>query len=183
PSFSSSTGRIWPHVSAYGCTSATGAHLRFFAPLQSLGAPPSWRRVPITKTPAGCRRSQGSRKISDAHRHSAPQKSSRKVHGGMLKLVGMVVETNHLRLLPGLALALALSTRAAPPDVASQPANTWVKQTPLPATPVSPRLGYEGACVWDSTHRVVIRYGGHNQGGGGEQGSEVWACDPIGWKW
>jgi hypothetical protein len=33
--------------------------------------------------------------------------------------------------------------------------------------------------VWDSKHRVVIRYGGHNQGGGGEQGSECWTCDPL----
>ena len=42
-----------------------------------------------------------------------------------------------------------------------QPANTWVKRSPLPDTPVSPRLGYEGACVWDNAHRVLIRYGGH----------------------
>jgi hypothetical protein len=68
-----------------------------------------------------------------------------------------------------LALALPWPTPAALPDVLSQPANTWVKRTPLSTTPVSPRLGYEGACVWDSRHRVVIRYGGHNQGGGGEQ--------------
>src|SRR5947209_10282866 len=74
----------------------------------------------------------------------------------------------------------------AQPDLLSQlssPANTWVKRTPLPATPVSPRLGYEGACVWDSKDRVVIRYGGHNQGGGGEQGSEVWTFDPLTTKW
>jgi hypothetical protein len=72
------------------------------------------------------------------------------------------------------------------PDLLSQiqgPANTWVKRTPSPSTPASPRLGYEGACVWDNRHRVVIRYGGHNQGGGGEQGSEVWTCDPLDWKW
>jgi hypothetical protein len=65
----------------------------------------------------------------------------------------------------------------------SQPLNTWLKRTPLPAAPVSPRLGYEGACVWDSVHQVIIRYGGHNQGGGGEQGSEVWTCDPLQWNW
>src|SRR5688500_17205873 len=68
-------------------------------------------------------------------------------------------------------------------DPPSQPVKTWVKRTPLPAAPVSPRLGYEGACVWDSKHRVVIRYGGHNQGGGGEQGSEIWTCEPLAWKW
>src|SRR6266571_4044030 len=38
----------------------------------------------------------------------------------------------------------------AQPDLLSQlssPANSWVKRTPLLSTPVSPRLGYEGACV------------------------------------
>jgi hypothetical protein len=89
-------------------------------------------------------------------------------------------------------LVTALLTAALPasvvaqPDLLSQlsnPANTWVKRTPLPSTPASPRLGYEGACVWDSKHQVVIRYGGHNQGGGGEQGSEVWTCDLLAWKW
>ncbi|MCS6862800.1 MAG: hypothetical protein NZT92_21050, partial [Abditibacteriales bacterium] len=64
-----------------------------------------------------------------------------------------------------------------------QPTNTWVKRSPLAHTPPSPRLGYEGACVWDSKHRVMIRYGGHNQGGGGEQHSEVWTFDPLTAKW
>ncbi|MCS7306200.1 MAG: hypothetical protein NZ602_13975 [Thermoguttaceae bacterium] len=59
----------------------------------------------------------------------------------------------------------------------TQKPNTWVKRSPLADTPPSPRLGYEGACVWDSRHRVLIRYGGHNQGGGGEQGSELWTFD------
>ncbi|HZN34741.1 MAG TPA: hypothetical protein VFB80_13025 [Pirellulaceae bacterium] len=62
--------------------------------------------------------------------------------------------------------------------MAAQPANTWVKQTPLENSPVSPRLGYEGACVWDSKHQLLVRYGGHNQGGGGEQGAEVWTYNP-----
>jgi hypothetical protein len=65
----------------------------------------------------------------------------------------------------------------------AQPVNTWVKRTPLADTPVSPRLGYEGACVWDSIHRLVIRHAGHNQGGGGEQGAEVWTFDPATAKW
>ena len=72
---------------------------------------------------------------------------------------------------------------AASPDLLPQPLNTWVKRTPLPTAMVSPRLGYEGACVWDNIHRVMIRYGGHNQGGGGEQGSEVWTFDPFTTKW
>jgi hypothetical protein len=37
--------------------------------------------------------------------------------------------------------------------------------------------------VWDSKHHVLIRYGGHNQGGGGEQHSEIWTFDPLTAKW
>lgn len=66
------------------------------------------------------------------------------------------------------------SFAADPPSLASQPANTWVKRSPLSDGPVSPSLGYEGACVWDSRQQLLVRYGGHNQGGGGEQGAEVW---------
>ena len=69
------------------------------------------------------------------------------------------------------------------PPLSTQPANTWVKRSPLPDGPVSPRLGYEGACVWDSRQQLVVRYGGHNQGGGGEQGAEVWTFDPQSAKW
>lgn len=58
------------------------------------------------------------------------------------------------------------------------PENSWVKLSPLESTPTSPRLGYEGACLWDNRRMVLIRYGGHNQGGGGEQGAEVWTFDP-----
>src|SRR5262245_57634649 len=68
-------------------------------------------------------------------------------------------------------------------DFAQLPANAWVKLSPLADTPPSPRLGYEGACVWDSRHEVMIRYGGHNQGGGGEQGSEIWTFDPRTARW
>lgn len=72
---------------------------------------------------------------------------------------------------------------AAPPSLSEQPANVWVKRTPLTETPVSPRLGYEGACVWDRQHKLLVRYGGHNQGGGGEQGAEVWTFDLESAKW
>jgi hypothetical protein len=70
-----------------------------------------------------------------------------------------------------------------PAWLASHPINTWVKRTPLPDVPPSPRLGYEGACVWDSRQRLLVRYGGHNQGGGGEQGAEVWTFDPLTARW
>ena len=70
-----------------------------------------------------------------------------------------------------------------PPILASHPINGWIKRCPLPDGPVSPRLGYEGACVWDSRHQLLVRYGGHNQGGGGEQGAEVWTFDLNTTKW
>ncbi len=88
----------------------------------------------------------------------------------------------NLLILAGLILTIParVDSQTALPE---QAVNTWVKRTPLADTPVSPRLGYEGACVWDNKHRVIIRYGGHNQGGGGEQGAEVWAFDPLTVKW
>ena len=77
-------------------------------------------------------------------------------------------------------LGSCLLSKAATLDL---PLNTWVKLSPLTNTPPSPRLGYEGACVWDAKHQVMIRYGGHNQGGGGEQHSEMWTFDPLTAKW
>jgi hypothetical protein len=84
-----------------------------------------------------------------------------------------------LRLLFLLASAAALPA----PRALEQAPNTWVKRSPGPDTPPSPRLGYEGACVWDSKHHVLVRYGGHNQGGGGEQHAEVWTFDPLTARW
>lgn len=69
------------------------------------------------------------------------------------------------------------------PGLASHPVNHWIKRTPRDGAPASPRLGYEGACVWDSRQRLLVRYGGHNQGGGGEQGAEVWTFDPVSARW
>ncbi len=69
------------------------------------------------------------------------------------------------------------------PSLTAHPANVWIKRTPLADAPVSPRLGYEGACVWDRRHKLLVRYGGHNQGGGGEQGAEVWTFDLATAKW
>ncbi len=63
------------------------------------------------------------------------------------------------------------------------PVNTWVKLSPLDSTPPSPTLGYEGACVWDTKRLRLVRYGGHNQGGGGEQNSEMWAFEPRSARW
>lgn len=65
----------------------------------------------------------------------------------------------------------------------TQTANSWVKRSPLPGGPPSPRMGYECATAWDSKHKILIRYSGHNQGGGGEQNAEVWTFDPVTAKW
>ncbi len=73
------------------------------------------------------------------------------------------------------------AVQAAPP--LDQPPNTWVKRSPVEGAPASPRLGYEGDCVWYAKHRVLLRYGGHNQGGGGEQHAEAWTYDPFTAKW
>ena len=75
-----------------------------------------------------------------------------------------------------IAVLTEISVADEPPSPASQPVNTWIKRSPLPLPdgPVSPQMGYEGACVWDNRHQLLVRYGGHNQGGGGEQGAEVW---------
>lgn len=95
----------------------------------------------------------------------------------------------HTRLLLVLAaLPLMLPLHAAappapPPDLASQPANTWVKRTPLPGAPVSPRMGYEATIGYDPRAKLLIRWGGHNQGGGGEQNAETWTYDPVSSRW
>ncbi len=81
------------------------------------------------------------------------------------------------------ACALLAGAVCAKDGLPEQAPNTWVKLTPIAGAPPSPRLGYEGACVWDSIHHLLIRYGGHNQGGGGEQGSEMWTFDPLTAKW
>ena len=81
-----------------------------------------------------------------------------------------------------LPLADPLQCPAAP-TAATHPTNAWIKRSPLADAPVSPRLGYEGACVWDNRHQLLIRYGGHNQGGGGEQGAEVWTYDLQAARW
>jgi len=93
------------------------------------------------------------------------------------------MSTQRTHVLTIAVIILVLAAGAVPGIELSQPANTWVKRSPLTDTPPSPRLGYEGACAWDNWHRVLIRYGGHNQGGGGAQYSEVWTFDPFTAKW
>lgn len=83
-----------------------------------------------------------------------------------------------LALLFNLALLPVLSK-----EPLEQPANTWVKRSPLPGGPPSPRLGYEASWAYDPQARVLIRWGGHNQGGGGEQHSETWMFNPVTAEW
>jgi hypothetical protein len=82
------------------------------------------------------------------------------------------------------ALALCVGTRAlADPPTLKQEPNTWVKRSPLISAPTSPGMGYETSLGYDRTHQRVIRWGGHNQGGGGEQNAETWTLDPGTLKW
>ncbi len=68
------------------------------------------------------------------------------------------------------------------PALEQQP-NTWVKRSPSKDGPPSPGMGYEAALAYDTKHKVVIRWAGHNQGGGGEQNAETWVYDPATAKW
>jgi hypothetical protein len=44
-------------------------------------------------------------------------------------------------------------------------------------------MGYEASLAYDPLARRVIRWGGHNQGGGGEQNAETWVIDPATSRW
>jgi len=64
------------------------------------------------------------------------------------------------------------------PGEPPHPLLTWVKQHPREsAAKPSPKMGYETSYAYDPSLKLLIRYGGHNQGGGGEQNSEVWTYD------
>ncbi|MEX1096676.1 MAG: hypothetical protein WED34_11550 [Planctomycetales bacterium] len=80
-------------------------------------------------------------------------------------------------------VALLVCLAGAKPALDDQRPDTWVKHTPTADSPVSPRMGYEGALAYDPVHRRVIRWGGHNQGGGGEQQHETWTYDPATARW
>jgi hypothetical protein len=73
-------------------------------------------------------------------------------------------------------LALALGTPALATDP-PHPVMQWEKRHPLPTSKDAPKLGYEGSYGYDPATKLLIHYGGHNQGGGGEQNSELWTYD------
>lgn len=73
-----------------------------------------------------------------------------------------------------LVALLAACGYADPPH----PVMQWVKRHPRPEAKVAPpRMGYETSYGYDWLRQTLVRYGGHNQGGGGEQNSEVWVYD------
>jgi hypothetical protein len=79
-------------------------------------------------------------------------------------------------------LASVGASAALPPRSKHQP-NTWVKLSPVPGGPPSPGMAYEASLGYDPVHRMVIRFGGHNQSGGGEQNAETWVFDPRTAQW
>jgi hypothetical protein len=88
------------------------------------------------------------------------------------------------RLSLGLALLLPAGLAAAgDPPALKQEANTWVKRSPLKGGPPSPGMGYEASLAYDPKAKRVIRWAGHNQGGGGEQNAETWVYDPATARW
>ena len=52
-------------------------------------------------------------------------------------------------LVHGVFLVRAFGAEADPTDPPPQKANTWVKRSPLPDAPPSPRLGYEASWGYD----------------------------------
>ena len=66
-----------------------------------------------------------------------------------------------------------------PIDFTDHPLRKWIKRTPGPGAPPNPRMGYETSYGWDPARKILVRWGGHNQGGGGEQNAETWHYDPV----
>src|SRR5262249_30108313 len=65
----------------------------------------------------------------------------------------------------------------------AQDVTSWVKRSPVQGGPPSPGMGYEASLAYDPVARRVIRWAGHNQGGGGEQNAELWIFDPATSRW
>ncbi|MCG3177949.1 MAG: hypothetical protein BIFFINMI_00272 [Phycisphaerae bacterium] len=78
----------------------------------------------------------------------------------------------------------AQSADPAPPvSIVDQGANSWVLRSPLPGGPPSPHMGYESSMCYDPANHRLIRWGGHDPGGGGPQLSETWAYDLDAGTW
>lgn len=81
-------------------------------------------------------------------------------------------------------LLVCVSTSAIADDAPSDvKPNHWVKISPRQDGPPSPGMGYEASFGYDPVAKVIIRWAGHNQGGGGEQNAETWTFDPVTTRW
>lgn len=83
------------------------------------------------------------------------------------------------------ALVVCLCALAATAAEVPHPLMQWVKRHPRENAPGKPppQMGYETSYGYDWLRKRLIRYGGHNQGGGGEQNSEVWTYELDGNTW
>ena len=78
-----------------------------------------------------------------------------------------------LALFIALTLLVLHGVAAADPAPLEQESNTWVKRSPVKSGSPSPGMGYEASLAYDPVSHRVLRWGGHNQGGGGEQNAET----------
>jgi hypothetical protein len=76
-----------------------------------------------------------------------------------------------------IVMAASVAKSADVPSIEKQEPNTWVKRSPLPGGPPSPQLGYESSFGYDQRFGKLVRWGGHDPGGGGPQLSETWTFD------
>lgn len=83
----------------------------------------------------------------------------------------------------GVLLVFGAATSVLAAEPLAQEANTWVKRSPLKGGPPSPGLGYETSLGYDPVAKNLIRWAGHNQGGGGEQNAETWVYDVSAGTW
>lgn len=83
----------------------------------------------------------------------------------------------------GVMLFFGMAAPAISAEPQAQEPNTWVKRSPLKDGPPSPGLGYETSLGYDPVAKKLIRWAGHNQGGGGEQNAETWVYDVAAGTW
>src|SRR5262249_1110081 len=86
----------------------------------------------------------------------------------MSALISRTCQSTISALLLTLACMVFPSWQATSLAAEPQESNTWVKCSPVEGGPPSPGLGYEASLAYDPLARRVIRWAGHNQGGGGE---------------
>src|SRR5262245_56570421 len=88
-----------------------------------------------------------------------------------------------MRTLSAALLVTAISLPLIAADPLKQETNTWLKRSPVNDGPPSPGMGYETSLGYDPDTHLVTRWGGHNQGGGGEQNAETWTYDLTTNRW